>query len=54
MLAHLQVLAMSFLTDEDGQALTEYGLIMALVALLCLAALTVIGGVVLGDLQVNF
>jgi pilus assembly protein Flp/PilA len=33
--------------DEDaGQTLTEYSLILAFVALVCIAALTIIGGAV--------
>lgn len=36
---------------EDGQALTEYGLIMALVAVVCIAALTAIGLALLGYLE---
>ncbi len=54
MVAQLQALAAGLRTEQDGQALTEYGLIMALVALLCLAALTLIGSEVLGFLHVNF
>ena len=30
--------------DEEGQGLVEYGLIMALVALLCVGALTALSG----------
>lgn len=30
--------------DEDGQALVEYGLILALVAIIAIAALTLLGG----------
>ncbi len=32
-----------FLKDESGQALTEYGLILALVAVVAIAAITGIG-----------
>lgn len=32
------------LVDEDGQGLVEYGLIIALVALVVVAALTLVGG----------
>ena len=35
---------------EDGQALTEYGLIMALIAVVCIAALTAIGLAIAGFL----
>ena len=30
--------------DEEGQGLAEYGLILALIAVICIAALGVIGG----------
>ena len=33
----------SFFRDESGQAMTEYGLIIALVAVVIIAALTLIG-----------
>jgi len=33
----------SFFMDESGQAMTEYGLIIALVAIAVIAALTVLG-----------
>lgn len=29
---------------EEGQGLTEYGLILALIAVVCIAALTTLGG----------
>ncbi|MGO9792512.1 MAG: Flp family type IVb pilin [Solirubrobacteraceae bacterium] len=32
------------LTDEDGQGLTEYALILALIAVVAIAALTFLGG----------
>lgn len=32
------------LKDEKGQALSEYGLILALVAVIAIAALTLLGG----------
>jgi pilus assembly protein Flp/PilA len=38
------------LKDEKGQALTEYGLIIALIAVICVAALTAMGQGVLGTL----
>jgi Flp pilus assembly pilin Flp len=36
---------------DDGQALVEYGLIITLVALICVAALTTIGTIVQGWLN---
>ena len=36
---------------EDGQALVEYGLILALVAVVCIAALQALGTNVAGQLQ---
>lgn len=38
-------------TDEDGQALTEYGLILGLIAIVCLVALGAIGTAISGDLD---
>jgi pilus assembly protein Flp/PilA len=37
--------------SEKGQALAEYGLILALIAVVCLLALTAIGLAVSGNLQ---
>jgi pilus assembly protein Flp/PilA len=37
--------------SEAGQALTEYGLIMALIAVVCMAALGVIGLAIAGFLD---
>ena len=37
--------------SESGQALTEYGLIMALIAVVCMAALGVIGLAIAGVLD---
>ncbi len=36
--------------DEDGQAMAQLGLIVSLVAMMCLIALTVVGLVVSGNL----
>jgi pilus assembly protein Flp/PilA len=38
-------------TREDGQALVEYGLILALIAVVCIAALQALGTNVSGKLQ---
>jgi pilus assembly protein Flp/PilA len=39
------------LRSEEGQALVEYGLILALVAVVCIAALTALGVNVAAQLQ---
>lgn len=36
--------------DEKGQALAEYGLILALIAVICIGALTLLGGNLSGTL----
>jgi pilus assembly protein Flp/PilA len=36
--------------DEDGQALAEYGLLLALIAVACLAAVTALGLAIAGQL----
>lgn len=40
MLEHLRIM----MQNEEGQALAEYGLILALIAVICIAALTLLGG----------
>jgi len=35
---------------EDGQALAEYGLLLALIAVICIAALTALGLAIMGTL----
>ena len=37
-------------TDEEGQGLAEYGLILALIAVACIVALTALGGGIAGAL----
>ena len=37
--------------DEDGQGLAEYGLILALIAVVCILALTALGGKVSASLD---
>jgi pilus assembly protein Flp/PilA len=36
--------------DEEGQGLAEYGLILALIAVVCIGALTALGGGIQGIL----
>ncbi|MCQ2406198.1 MAG: Flp family type IVb pilin [Oscillospiraceae bacterium] len=40
-----------FLADENGQGMVEYGLILALVAVVVIAALTAIGGNLKGKME---
>jgi pilus assembly protein Flp/PilA len=40
----LQGLLTRVFDDEEGQGLTEYALILALIAIICIAALTLLGG----------
>jgi pilus assembly protein Flp/PilA len=41
----------SILADESGQGLAEYGLILGLVAVLCIAAVLLLGGKIQGVLN---
>ena len=41
----------SILADEQGQGLAEYGLILGLVAVLCIAAVTFLSGQIKGTLS---
>ncbi|HLZ73298.1 MAG TPA: Flp family type IVb pilin [Dehalococcoidia bacterium] len=43
--------AVSSRKDEEGQGLAEYGLILALIAVVCVAALTLLGNKVSGVLS---
>lgn len=47
MLEHLK----GMMQNEEGQALAEYGLILALIAVVCIAALTLLGTSVSGMLN---
>jgi len=40
----------AMMKDDKGQALAEYGLILALIAVVCVAALTLLGTSVSGTL----
>jgi pilus assembly protein Flp/PilA len=42
----------AFYKDEEGQALAEYGLILGLIAVVAIAALTLLGGAITGKLDV--
>lgn len=39
----VQTNSLNFLTDENGQGMVEYGLILGLVALICLMSITSLG-----------
>lgn len=54
MLEYLQAVVTRLLVEEDGQALTEYGLILVLVGIIAMAVLQVIGVKVSGLLNVVF
>jgi pilus assembly protein Flp/PilA len=41
----------AFYKDEEGQALAEYGLILGLIAVVAIAALTLLGGAITGKLD---
>jgi pilus assembly protein Flp/PilA len=41
----------SKIRDEDGQALVEYGLLLALIAVVCIAIVTTLGGRINGTFQ---
>ncbi len=47
----LQLVFARALNDEDGQGLTEYALILALIAVIAIAALTVLGSNVTSELS---
>lgn len=39
---------MNFFKDEEGAAMVEYGLLVALIAVICIGAVTAVGGGVQG------
>ena len=41
---NMQLALSHLLNDEEGQGLTEYALILALIAIIAIAALTLLGG----------
>jgi pilus assembly protein Flp/PilA len=43
MTTFLTAAATKFVRDEEGATLAEYGLLLALIAVVCLAAITVLG-----------
>lgn len=51
MLSKLYMAAFDRIGDEDGQALTEYGLVLALIALAALFALTAVGLAIASELE---
>ena len=50
-MTNLYMAILSRFTDEDGQALSEYGLVLGLIAVVCIIALTAIGAAISGDLD---
>lgn len=50
MLTNLYVAILSRFADEDGQALSEYGLVLGLIAVVCILTLTALGAAVSGNL----
>ena len=46
-----KVARMQTMQDEEGQGLAEYGLILALIAVICIGALTVLGQGISSTLQ---
>lgn len=54
MLQYLQALTTRLLVEEDGQGMTEYGLVLVLVSIIAMALLQVIGVKVTGLLDVVF
>jgi pilus assembly protein Flp/PilA len=44
MTTYVSALIQSFRSDEEGQGLAEYGLILSLIAIVAIIALIVIGG----------
>jgi len=52
MLSKLYMAVLDRTADEDGQALTEYGLVLALIALAALFALTAIGIAIASELDI--
>ncbi len=45
-----KVAKLQTMQDEEGQGLAEYGLILALIAVVCIAALGILGGNIAGVL----
>ena len=46
MFAYLMAWLNSYMSDEEGQGMAEYGLILALIAVLAIGALTALGGTI--------
>ena len=43
MQAYVAALMRRFRTDEQGAALVEYGILVGLIAVICIAAITIVG-----------
>jgi pilus assembly protein Flp/PilA len=42
----LHIAAAKFLGNEDGASLAEYGLLLALIAVICIAGMTLVGSTI--------
>lgn len=51
MLSNLYMAILARFANEDGQALSEYGLVLGLIAVVCIIALTAIGAAISGNLD---
>ncbi len=40
----IKSIARQFIRDEDGATMVEYGLMLALIAIVCIVAVTAVGG----------
>ena len=47
----MAIIARFYREDENGQALAEYGLLLALIAVVCILALTALGLAIAGTLS---
>lgn len=54
MLEYVQAVATRFLVEEDGQAVTEYALILVIVSVIGIALLQLFGSDVTGLLNIVF
>lgn len=48
---NLIALILTRFRDENGQSLTEFGLILGLIAVVCIIAITALGGIIVDQLD---